>query len=167
MSESPAFDPDSRVDPPLHGDEVATLRSFLTYHRDTLRWKCSGLTQAQLATTLPPSDMTLGGIMKHLALVESYWFEVTYAGGVYLPPFDPVPWAEDDYDWEFRTAKDDTPHELLALFDEAVRRADAVVEEALARGGLEQESARLGRRTASSKRSKSSCGVSSLAVRNS
>ena len=143
------FDPGSRVDPPLHGDEVATLRAFLDYHRDTLRWKCSGLTQEQLAVQLPPSDLTLGGIMKHVALVESYWFEVTYAGGVYLPPYDPVPWAEDDYDYEFRTAKDDTPQQLFDLFDEAVRRADAVTDEALTKGGLEQPSARVGRRTGS------------------
>jgi uncharacterized damage-inducible protein DinB len=149
VSEAQVFDPGSRVDQPLHGDEVATLRAFLDYHRDTLRWKCSGLTQEQLAVQLPPSDLTLGGIMKHVALVESYWFEVTYAGGVYLPPYDPVPWAEDDYDYEFRTAKDDTPQQLFDLFDEAVRRADAVIEEALTKGGLEQPSARVGRRTGS------------------
>jgi uncharacterized damage-inducible protein DinB len=149
VSEAQVFDPGSRVDPPLHGDEVATLRAFLDYHRDTLRWKCSGLTQEQLAVQLPPSDLTLGGIMKHVALVESYWFEVTYAGGVYLPPYDPVPWAEDDYDYEFRTAKDDTPQQLFDLFDEAVRRADAVTDEALTKGGLEQPSARVGRRTGS------------------
>jgi uncharacterized damage-inducible protein DinB len=149
VSEAQVFDPESRVDPPLHGDEVATLRAFLDYHRDTLRWKCSGLTQEQLAVQHPPSDMTLGGIMKHIALVGSYWFEVTFAGGVYLPPFDPVPWAEDDYDYEFRTAKDDTPQQLFDLFDEAVRRADAVVDGALAEGGLESESARVGRRTGS------------------
>jgi uncharacterized damage-inducible protein DinB len=149
VSEAQVFDPGSRVDPPLHGDEVATLRAFLDYHRDTLRWKCSGLTQEQLAVQLPPSDLTLGGIMKHVALVESYWFEVTYAGGVYLPPYDPVPWAEDDYDYEFRTAKDDTPQQLFDLCDEAVRRADAVIDEALTKGGLEQPSARVGRRTGS------------------
>jgi uncharacterized damage-inducible protein DinB len=138
---------DPRVDPPLHGDEVTMLRSFLTYHRETLRLKCGGLTQEQLAQPLPPSDMTLGGMMKHLAIVESYWFEVTFSGGVYLPPFDPVPWAEDDYDWEWRTAADDTPEEQRALFDEAVRRADAIVDDALARGGLDLESVRPGRRT--------------------
>ena len=71
MSEPQVFDPGDRVDPPLHGDEVATLRAFLAYHRDTLRWKCSGLTQEQLATPLPPSEMTLGGMMKHLAIVRS------------------------------------------------------------------------------------------------
>ena len=141
MSDVPA---DPRVDPPLHGDEVAVLRSFLDYHRDTLRLKCEGLTQQQLAQQLPPSDMTLGGMMKHLAIVESSWFESVFAGGEYMPPFDSVDW-DADRDWEWHTARDDSPEELLALFDEAVRRADAVVDTALARGGLEQESARRSR----------------------
>ena len=61
--------------PPIAGDEVTTLRAFLDYHRDTLRWKVDGLTQAQQAQRLEPSTMTLGGMMKHLALVESSWFE--------------------------------------------------------------------------------------------
>ena len=52
---------------PVRADETTTLRGFLDHHRDTFRWKCSGLTQEQLARPLPPSDMTLGGMMKHLA----------------------------------------------------------------------------------------------------
>ena len=135
---------DPRVDPPLHGDEATILRGFLTYHRDTLRWKCSGLTQEQLAQPLPPSDMTLGGMMKHLALVESNWFDSVFTGVDYMPPFDTVDW-DADRDWEWHTARDDSPEQLRALFDEAVRRADAVVDEALTRGGLEQESARKSR----------------------
>jgi uncharacterized damage-inducible protein DinB len=135
---------DPRVDPPLHGDEATILRSFLTYHRDTLRWKCSGLTQEQLAQPLPPSDMTLGGMIKHLALVESNWFDSVFTGVDYMPPFDTVDW-DADRDWEWHTARDDSPEELRALFDEAVRRADAVVDEALTRGDLEQESARKSR----------------------
>jgi uncharacterized damage-inducible protein DinB len=133
-----------RVDPPLHGDEVTILRSFLNFHRDTFRWKCSGLTAEQLAQTLPPSDMTLGGMTKHLAVVESGWFEKTFAGGERMPPFDGVDWDADP-DWEWHSAKDDTPEELRALFDEAVRRADAVIDDALTRGGLEQESVRTSR----------------------
>jgi len=116
---------DPRVDPPLHGDEVTILRSFLTFHRDTLRWKCSGLTPAQLARPLPPSEMTLGGMMKHLAIVESGWFEETFRGGEPMPPFDTVDW-DADRDWEWHTAQDDSPEELRALFDEAVRRAEAL-----------------------------------------
>jgi uncharacterized damage-inducible protein DinB len=136
---------DLRVDPPLLGDEVTTLRAYLDYHRDTFRWKCSGLTQAQLAQELAPSDMTLGGMMKHLAVVESSWFESVLAGGDYMAPFDIVDW-DADRDWEWHTAKDDTPEELRALFDEAVSRADAVIDRALARGGLDAQSVRNSRR---------------------
>jgi uncharacterized damage-inducible protein DinB len=135
---------DPRVDPPLHGDEVTILRSFLTFHRDTLRWKCSGLTPAQLARPLPPSEMTLGGMMKHLALVESNWFDSVFSGVDLMPPFDTVDW-DADRDWEWHSARDDSPEELRTLFDEAVRRADAVVDEALTHAGLEQESARKSR----------------------
>ena len=126
--------PDSRIDPPLAADEATTLRAFLDYHRETFRWKCRGLTQEQLAQSLPPTDMTLGGMMKHLAVVESGWFEETFAGGAQMPPFDTVDW-DADRDWEWHTAKDDTPEELFALFDEAVRRADAVLDEALRGSG--------------------------------
>ena len=52
-----------------------------------------------------------------------------------MPPFDTVDWDADP-DWEWHTAKDDTPEELFALFDEAVRRSDAVLDEALAPGGV-------------------------------
>jgi uncharacterized damage-inducible protein DinB len=96
--------------------------------------KCAGLTRAQLAQPLPPSDMTLGGMMKHLAVVDQSWLEDDFAGRGLMPPFDTVDWEADE-DWEWHTARDDTPEELLALFDEAVRRSDAVLDEALAPGG--------------------------------
>ena len=141
----PTFSADDRVRPPLRADEATTLRAFLNYHRDTLRWKCAGLTQRQLAQGLPPTDMTLGGLLKHLAVVESAWFEETFAGVSPMPPFDTVDW-DADRDWEWHTARDNTPEELYALFDEAVRRADAVIDEALAGAGLDAESQETDRR---------------------
>jgi hypothetical protein len=141
----PAFSADDRVDPPLQADEATTLRGFLDFQRDTFRWKCAGLTQEQLAQPLAPSDMTLGGMMKHLAVVESGWFEETFAGGSQMPPFDTVDW-DADRDWEWHTARDDTPEELFALFDEAVRRADAVIDGAVAGPGLGGASVRKDRR---------------------
>jgi hypothetical protein len=131
--------PETRVDPPLRSDEATTLRAYLDYHRETLRWKCRGLTQEQLAMAHPPSGMNLGGMMKHLALVESSWFEDVYAGRGLMPPFDTVDW-DADRDWEWHTARDDTPEELFAQFDEACRRADAVLDEAMAGPGLDGES---------------------------
>jgi hypothetical protein len=124
-----------RTDTPLRADEVSSLRGFLDHHRDTFRWKCSGLTQQQLAQPLPPSDMTLGGMMKHLAVVDQSWLEDDFLGRGLMPPFDTVDW-DADRDWEWHSARDDTPEQLLALFDEAVRRSDAVLDEALGPDGV-------------------------------
>ena len=63
----------SRTDPPQQPDERTALVAFLDYHRDTLRQKAGGLDAAQLGTPLSPSEMTLGGMVKHLALVEHSW----------------------------------------------------------------------------------------------
>jgi uncharacterized damage-inducible protein DinB len=138
VSEPQAFETSDRTQAPLHGDEVAVLRGVLAFQRDTLRWKCAGLTQDELAVTLPPSDLTLGGLMKHLALVESQWFDHWFRDAGFAPPFDTMDW--DDGDWEISSARQDSPEELRALFDEAVRRSDAVVDEALQRRGLDEES---------------------------
>ena len=83
--------------------------------------------------------MPLGGMMKHLALVEVGWFGKTLAGQPYLKLFDDVDW-ESDPDWEWRTAADDDPQELRMIYDDCVRRADAAIDEALARDGLDTES---------------------------
>ena len=118
------FDKSTRREAPLRADEVTALRGFLDYHRDTFRWKCSGLTQEQLAQAHPPSTMTLGGMMKHLALNEVGWFGHTLAGAPYPEPFADVDWDADP-DWEWRTAADDSPEDLRALYDDCVARADA------------------------------------------
>ncbi|MGH3473136.1 MAG: DinB family protein [Nocardioidaceae bacterium] len=135
------FDKSTRSEAPLLADEVTALRGFLDYHRDTFRWKCAGLNQVQLAQAHAPSTMTLGGMMKHLALVEAGWFGRTLLGEPYPTPFDDVDWDADP-DWEWRTAADDSPEELRSLYDECVRRADAAIDQALARDGLDTESVR-------------------------
>ena len=125
------MDSDTRTRPPLAADEATMLRAWLDFHRDTLRWKVAGLTQDQLARTLPPSTMTLGGMMKHLALVESNWFEVVMTGAeTMMAPFDAVDW-DADRDWDWHSAAADTPEQLLAIFDRAVARADAIIDAAL------------------------------------
>jgi uncharacterized damage-inducible protein DinB len=131
----------SRVNPPLAAPELETLRAFLDYHRDTLRWKCDGLDREQLGTRHPPSTMTLGGLMKHLALVESSWFEDDLLGEDLMPPFDVIDW-DADRDWEWRTGADDGPEEVRRIFDVAVARADAAIDRALAKDGLDTLSAR-------------------------
>ena len=126
------FGADDRVDPPLAQDEAATLLGFLNYQRDTLRWKCTGLTDTQLATPLAPTTMTLGGLLKHLAVVEAGWLNQTFAGGVVKPS-----WFEDldldDMDWSFSSAADASREQLFAWFDESIEVSNRVINEALTR----------------------------------
>ena len=134
-----------RVDPPLRGDEADTLLAFLDYHRDTLRMKVDGLTQEQLARTLPPSTMTLGGLVKHLALVENWWFSMVLMGNEDVEPWAAVDWDADP-DWEWHTAKDDSPEELRRLFDESVTQSDGFISQVLADGGMDALAVRPSRR---------------------
>jgi uncharacterized damage-inducible protein DinB len=125
-----------RTDPPLAADEATTLVAYLDYHRDTLRMKADGLTADQLSQTLPPSTLTLGGLLKHVALNEASWFGRVLHGRPMGEPWDSVDWDADP-DWEFRTAKDDRPEELRRGMDDAVAQARRDIDEALALGGLE------------------------------
>lgn len=131
------IDEHGRIEPPPAADEAATILGFLEYQRATLAWKCSGLDAAGLQATVDPSSMTLGGMMKHLAVVEESWFLTTLHGRDLGPPWNTVDWAADR-DWEWRSAAEDTPEQLHALWQGAVDRARAAVEEALADGGMGQ-----------------------------
>ena len=120
-----------RVDPPQATDEATTLVAFLDYHRDTLRLKAAGLNEVQLDIALAPSTMTLGGMLKHLAFVEDYWFSYNLAGHEASPPWDAAPWAEDP-DWDWHSAAGATHAELDALLADAIVRSDACLDTALA-----------------------------------
>lgn len=74
-------DGNERVEPAHEGDERATLTAFLDWQRETLAWKCSGLTAAQLRRReIPPSGLSLLGLVRHLAEVERSWFRVVFNG---------------------------------------------------------------------------------------
>lgn len=122
------------TDPPLAGDEAATLRGFLDFQRDVLRRKTEGLDAEQLRRTLPghASTMTLGGLLKHTALVEVDWLVGAFLGEPIGEPWDSVDW-DADRDWEWHSAADDSPEYLRTLFDESVAKADAVIDTALTR----------------------------------
>ena len=81
--------------------------------------------------------MTLGGLLKHLAHVEEDYFTVRLHGRAPGPPWDTVDW-ETDLGWDWRSAADDSPDELVALWTASVARARESIAEALAEGGLDQ-----------------------------
>ncbi|MGB2839158.1 MAG: DinB family protein [Actinomycetes bacterium] len=128
-------DEQGRPEPPIAADEAATLVGFLDYQRATLEWKCAGLDAAGLNTAVAASTMTLGGMLKHMALVEDQWFSWVLHADKPWPPWDTVDWKADR-DWDWHSAADDTPDELRTMWREAVERARGRVAEALMDGGL-------------------------------
>jgi hypothetical protein len=106
-------------------DERTTVQGFLDHHRDVLRARCRGLTAAQLDTPLPPSSMTLGGMLKHLAYVENWWSVGVLRGEDPGEPWASVDWAADG-DWDWHSAADDPPEEIWALYEAEVANADRI-----------------------------------------
>lgn len=133
-------DTDGRPEPALDAGESTTLLGFLEYHRATLAWKCSGLDAAGLGQTLGPSSMTLGGLLKHMALVETNWFRRRLHGEDRRPPFDTIDWQSDP-DWDWDSAAEDEPDALRHLWEDAVAHARWGIVWALALGGLDQAAA--------------------------
>lgn len=110
----------------LAADERTMLLAFLDRHRDRFRRRCAGLTAAQLNTPQPPSDMTLGGMMKHLAYVESWWTAAILLGREQPEPWLSADWDADE-DWDWHSAADDTPEQLRELYEAEVAAADAII----------------------------------------
>ncbi len=124
-------------EPPVAGDEVATLLGSLERQRATFAWKCGGLDRKGLSQTVGASSMTLGGLLKHLALVEDEYFTHRLRGRNLQAPWSEGDWDKDP-DWEWHSAAHDTPEELMNLWRDAVTRSRAATTEALAEGGLDQ-----------------------------
>jgi hypothetical protein len=122
-------------EPPLAGTEVEALIGELDRLRGYLLWKCGGLDAAGIRATLGPSTLTLGGLLKHLAAVEAITFGYKLHGRRPFPPFDHADW--DDEGWHLRVEDDDTPESLEALFRESAAQGQALVDEAIAAGGLD------------------------------
>jgi uncharacterized damage-inducible protein DinB len=134
-----------RTDPPLEAAEASMLVAYLDYHRDTLRMKAHGLTADQLRQTHPPSTLTLGGLLKHVALNEASWFGRVLHGRPMGEPWDCVDWDADP-DWEFHSAQHDSPEELRRAMDDAVAQSRRDIDEALRLGGLDHLSVTPSRR---------------------
>ncbi|WP_270889526.1 DinB family protein [Pedococcus sp. 5OH_020] len=79
-----------RVEPDRIGGERAALEQFLDYHRMTLLMKCAGLTAPQLKEqAVPPSTLSLLGLVRHVTEVERWWFRMHANGETLDFPYDP------------------------------------------------------------------------------
>ncbi|WP_218974641.1 DUF664 domain-containing protein [Streptomyces sp. NP160] len=135
---------DTRTDPPVAAGEAATLTGFLDFLRETVALKTDGLTTAQLHQGHPPSAMTLGGMLKHLAFVEDYWAGHVLLGRDPGPPWDAAPW-DDDPDWDWHSAASDDAAELRHLWRTAVEgsRADLPLDDLDRLSALERRGQRV------------------------
>src|SRR5262245_34783118 len=124
-------------EPPLAGNEVEHLTGALDRLRTTFRWKADDLDAAGLNARVGASTLTIGGLLKHLALCEDFIFTVKLTGGPLGQPWDSAG-SDGSEDWEFVSAADDKPDQLYAFWDDAVERSRARLDAALADGGLDQ-----------------------------
>jgi uncharacterized damage-inducible protein DinB len=77
----------------LVGDDGTMLPVWLDYQRATLLWKCELLEgDALVRRSVPPSPISLLGIVRHMTLVEWGWFELTFAGSDTPAP---IPYKQD------------------------------------------------------------------------
>jgi uncharacterized damage-inducible protein DinB len=114
------------VDGPTTGDDRPMLEALLAWNRSTLLNICAGLTAEQLATRpLDSSNLSLLGLIRHLAKVERIWFRQRAAGEAIEPMYDPARGKDADFN-------DLDPALAAADYDryvEECRRADEAVAE--------------------------------------
>ncbi|MGY1822773.1 DinB family protein [Geodermatophilus sp. SYSU D00079] len=106
--------------------ERADLLEALATHRYFLRHTVQGLTDEQARQRTTVSELTLGGLVKHVAHTEATWARFIVEGpGVMAGPDDPdqmAQWAE-----EFRMGPDETLEGILAHYEEVAARTDELV----------------------------------------
>ena len=102
MWTAPKDDPRTYANPV---GELATYREYLANYRLTIEMKCEGLDPDQLATrSVPPSTLSLVGLVRHLAQMENHWFQRVLQGRADPPRLYK---REDDPDWDFAGATSD------------------------------------------------------------
>ncbi len=116
---------DERVEPQQVADERATLSGYLDYQRATLAMKCSRLTDDQLRErAVPPSKLSLLGLVRHLTEVERSWFVGRFARRDVQPLYYSDP---DNVDGDFDDLDFPEVAQVFATFHEACEESRRIV----------------------------------------
>jgi Protein of unknown function (DUF664) len=114
--------PPAFADGPLVGEDRPILEAFLADQRSTLLNICAGLSGAQLAQRpVPPSNLSLLGLVRHMAKVERVWFRHRAAGEAVASMYDQA----DDKDVDFNDLDPALAEADFARFVDECRLADA------------------------------------------
>ncbi len=133
-----------RADPPFEAGERAMLDAWLEFHRATLLMKCQGLNDEQLKTrSVPPSSLSLLGLVRHMTEVERSWFRRVLLG----EDAGPLYYSKDNEDGDFDDIEAADASGDLARFREEVElvrgiAADHPDLDALAKGARDRVSLR-------------------------
>ncbi|GAA0593633.1 DUF664 domain-containing protein [Kribbella sandramycini] len=112
--------------PETNADERASLEQFLDFHRGRVLRALDGVSDAEAAArVLPATDMTVGGVVKHLSAVEDLWFSRKLLDVPSAEPWRSAPF-DQDVDWEWHSAGEQTVAELRELYVTACRRSREV-----------------------------------------
>ncbi|AIY01517.1 hypothetical protein ART_1918 [Arthrobacter sp. PAMC 25486] len=110
---------DERTGPPFMAGDRESLEAWLEFYRQTLPWKVGGLTANQLCrAAIPPSTMTLAGIVRHLSEVERYWFSNVVAG-----TGEKARYRGEDRDADFTGYSEDTALADVAAYSQELESA--------------------------------------------
>jgi uncharacterized damage-inducible protein DinB len=103
-----------RIDAPLIAEERPMLEAWLDFQRATLALKCEGLSPEQLSTrSVPPSSLSLAGLVRHMAEVERHWFQRCLLGG----DAPPLYCTDAEPDFDFDGASPDNAPECLSTWE--------------------------------------------------
>lgn len=109
-----------RPEPPRTADERTSLEGWLDFHRATLALKCEGLDDKQLReASAPPSELTLLGLVRHMAEVERSWFRRVFAD----EDTPPIWYSDQDPDGDFHIADGDTAQSAFAIWRDEITKA--------------------------------------------
>ncbi len=114
-----------RSAPPRVADERTMLETWLDFHRATLALKCEGLDDKALReASAPPSELTLLGLVRHMAEVERNWFRRVLEG----EKVEPIWYSREDPEGEFHFADGNTAEECFAIWREEIAKARTAAE---------------------------------------
>jgi hypothetical protein len=115
-----------RAEPPIAAGEREQLEAWLDYHRQTLLAKCAGLTGGMLIVqSVPPSNLSLIGLVRHMAEVERSWFRTRFAG----EPVGAIWFTDEQPDADIENTDPETAEQDYATFVREVELARAAVKD--------------------------------------
>ena len=114
--------------PQVAAAERTTLEQFLDFHRAGVEKTLDGLTDEEAsARILPATDLTVGGLVKHLAAMEDLWFSHKLLDAPSAEPWRSAPFDQDP-DWEFHSAAENSVAEVRELYLDACEASRRITE---------------------------------------